>query len=82
MFMNKVMMDINMFSIRVCDWIISKGYTALIVNMDDYNCSLSEVKLFQQCLEPDSFLYSICRDNILSFNKKKSGYSWLFLKKP
>ena len=79
-FMNKVIVDVDIFSVRVSDRVISKSYTTLIISIDSSSYNLSEVELFQQCLELYSFLCGICRGNILSFNRR-SSHSWLFFRR-
>ena len=80
-FINKIIVDINVFSMRVGNRIINKSYIVLIISVNDSSCNLSKVKLSQQCLKPDSFLHSICKDNILGFNRK-SDHSLLLLRIP
>ena len=45
MFANEVIVDVDMFSIRVSNRIMSKSYTVLIISISNSSCSLSEVKL-------------------------------------
>lgn len=73
MFTNEVMLDVDVLSMWVIDWIVSKGDIALIVDMNDGSRYLQEVKFSQKSPKPDSFLYSIWRGHILHFNKQSSN---------
>jgi len=45
MFANEVIIDVDMFSIRVSNRIMSKSYIVLIISIGNSNCSLSKVKV-------------------------------------
>ena len=72
-FMNEVMLDVDVLSMWVIDWIVSEGNTTLIISVNNSNRYLQEVKFSQQSSKPDSLLHSIWRGHIFCFNRQSSN---------
>jgi len=58
MFLNKMIPNVNVLSTRIANRVMSKHNTTLIISIDNCSSNLRKVKLFKQCVKPDSFLHN------------------------
>jgi len=58
-FINKMILNINIFSVLVIDQILNKSNVFLIVGIDNSSSSLRIVELSKESYQPYGFLYSI-----------------------